>query len=156
MDMDFANEKEMHPYLVSNLFRPVIEEKSELSLLEQKITDVIVCKNGENPRLFFFELKCSSMKNNRIGVGGSRGRGFQVEILAKRPDYFETHLRWILANPTLKTEREFLFLRNQDVSDYLSSGGLGIKQNNIQPRIFEGFRRYNLGELRNEIERFIS
>jgi len=154
--MDFGNEKEMHPYLVNNLFKPIIEDKTDYCLIEQKITDVILCKNGNGPKLFFFELKCFSTNNNRIGIGDGRGMGYQIEILTKRPDYFETNLRWILANPTInESGKIYLFLRNQEILENISGGSIGKKHNNIRLSIFERYDLYNINQLRNQIETFV-
>ena len=155
--MDFVNEEEMHPYLVNSLFEPIIEDKNDYCLIGKKITDVVLCKNGNDPKLFFFELKCFSRRNNRLNIGNGRGKGNQIEILTKRPDYFEINLRWILANPTInESEKIYLFLTNQEILENISGGSIGNKHNNIRLSIFDQYTLYNINQLRDQIETFIN
>src|SRR5262249_25800011 len=68
------------------------------ALRNKKAVDIIICKDSPPPQLFFLEIKFHRDHHGRLGFGGSKGGGFQPEIVGSRPAYFETHLRWILAS----------------------------------------------------------
>ena len=114
----------------------------------QKSTDILICKNGELPDLFFIEIKYYNKSHGRLGFGHQKGAGFQPEVLSKRPDYFEKNMRWILGS---KDSNKYYFLNNSQIAQYISGGEIDYKQNNIQTIIFSDIGGLKRSELSNEL-----
>ena len=133
------------PYLSESQFESRIGElivehvtalrPSIYTLRNKKAVDILVCKDGPKPELFFIEVKYHKAKHGRLGFGHSKGGGFQPEILTVQPNYFESNLRWALASETHHPDK-VLFLSSAVLRQYLSGGVVGEKFNNIQAKIF--------------------
>jgi len=109
----------------------IIPELPEIQVLESKVVaDIIICRNNDNPKLFFLEIKHFSYSNNRIGFGSKGKVTFQPEILLLRPKYFEENMRWIFFN---ENDPSYYVLSNEDCCKYVRGNSIGInKQNNFK------------------------
>src|SRR5688500_4245150 len=67
-------------------------------LTSKKAVDIVLCRQGENPKLFLLEIKYHKIQHGRLGFGHKKGGGFQPEILKSSYHYFENNLRWILGS----------------------------------------------------------
>lgn len=93
----------------------------------------MICKNGPVPHLYFIEVKFHIASNSRLAFGSGKGKGFQPEILLKRPHYFENNLRWVIG--TEESDKIYL-LSNETLIQFIAGGTVGEKFNNIQKRMF--------------------
>jgi hypothetical protein len=92
----------------------------------KKAVDILICRDEPSPALFFIEVKLFRRRHGRLGIGGARGRGFQPEILRRKPSYFETHLRWVIADSSKSTVM-LLFLRTSILTKYMVGGSVEEK-----------------------------
>lgn len=151
--MTFNNEREFENHLRREFFIPVLKGNSEFELFEnKKAVDILICKNGRRPALFFIEVKYHRKSNGRLGFGHAKGNGFQPEILSKNPKYFQSNMRWIHG---IENTTGYLFLNNNEIVKYLNGGGVGIKYNGIKPSIFRDQRLLNKSELKREIKNWL-
>jgi len=109
----------------------IIPEVPEINILDSKVlSDIIICRNCENPKLFFFEIKHFNYSNNRIGFGSKGKVTFQPEILSKRPKFFEKNMRWVFF---MENDPSFYVLSNEDCCKYISGESINLnKQNNFK------------------------
>lgn len=121
-------------------------------LKSDKALDIPICKEGNNPKLFFLELKCHQTSHGRLGIGHGYGGGFQVEVLTIMPDYFNKYLKWLLAYPE-KYPGRYLLFNTSEVKENLSGGNVGNKFNNIKLSVF---RNYTLLEEKELISRLVA
>lgn len=106
----------------------IVSEYPEIQVLESKVVaDIIICRNGGNPKLFFLEIKHLSYKNNRIGFGSPNKVTFQPEILLTRPEYLEENMRWVFFN---ENDPSYYVLSNEDCCKYVAGKNIDIKKNN--------------------------
>jgi len=110
----------------------------------KKGSDILICKNGENPDLFFIEVKYYNKSHGRLGFGHQKGAGFQPELMRKRPSFFETNLRWILGSIN---DDFYYFLSSDEISKYISGNGIDFKQNNFQTKLFQDVKGLTKSEL---------
>ena len=146
--MEFKTESEMG-IAVRKLLEEKVLPKTDGAfqvLKSDKALDIPICKEGDNPKLFFLELKCRQSSHGRLGIGHGYGGGFQVEILKKMPDYFEKYLKWLLAYPEMHPEK-YLLLNTSDVRKNVSGGDVGKKHNNIRPSVFKDYTLLDEDEL---------
>ena len=134
--MKFSNELEMECY-IRGLIKNRITKKNKhiYSLDNKKAVDIIVCRDGKHPALFFLELKYHQKKHGRLGFGHAKGGGFQPEIVSRESAYFEKNLRWVLASEVHKKDG-LLFVNSEIIRKHVSGGKVGKKFNNIQAKIF--------------------
>jgi len=114
----------------------------EIQILESKvIADIIICRNNENPKLFFLEIKHFSYSKNRIGFGSKGKITFQPEILSKRPKHFEDNMRWVF----FKERDPFYYvLNNEDCCRYIMGKSIDInKQNNFKDKLYRETQPFN-------------
>jgi hypothetical protein len=134
-DMVFTNEREFEEYIRSLIETHLTSKNKDIfALINKKAVDIIICKNGQTPHLYFIEAKFHINSHGRLGFGSKKGNGFQPEILLKRPHYFEKNLRWVIG---AEDTDKIYFLTNETLMKYLSGGSLGEKFNNIQKKIFK-------------------
>lgn len=138
----FNSETEFEAYLRELIQSRICSKNPDLQLFKnKKAVDILICRNGKKPKLFFIEVKFHKKSHGRMGFGGTKGSGFQPEIVATEPKYFENNLRWILGyEEDNKTNMQFV--SSGVIRQYLSGGKVGEKHNNIQNKIFkevEGF-----------------
>jgi len=129
-------------------------QPSIYAMRNKKAVDILVCKDGPSPQLFFIEVKYHKANHGRLGFGSGKGGGFQPEILSNQPQYFESNLRWALASETHYPEK-LLFLSSATLRKYLSGGEIGEKFNNIQARIFREQPWLTEQEFINELQRWL-
>ncbi|GLX86965.1 hypothetical protein tloyanaT_32180 [Thalassotalea loyana] len=153
--MEFANESEFESYLRDLIKAQVCSKHDELVLFEnKKAVDILICRNGDRPALFFLEVKFHKNSHGRLGFGSSSGGGFQPEIVSKAPDYFESNLMWLIAGEG-HSDNGVIFVPSSIIRNYLSGGSVGEKFNNIQNRIFSEVTGYNEEDLVNKIESWL-
>lgn len=129
------NEKSFEAFVRKLIEDHVLPHDPELLLMKsKKAVDILICKNGSEPKLFFIEVKFHQQHHGRLGFGSGNGVGFQPEILIRNPDYFDQNMRWIIGDDE-HGDSKFLFLTNTQLSEYLSGGTVGKKFNNIQKRL---------------------
>ena len=136
--MTYTNESDFENYLRTIIKNNIINSNDELILLDNKnLADILICRNGDNPKLFFIEVKLEQESNGRLGFGGKEGSGFQPEILTKRPDYLESNLCWVLFSNDYNEDSNIIMIDSSTlISKYLSGGTVGRKYNGIKKSIF--------------------
>jgi len=133
--MPFSSEREFETYIRNLIHLHITSTNKDIfALTNKKAVDIIICKNGVTPHLYFIEAKFYIDSHGRLGVGSKKGNGFQPEILLKRPDYFESNLRWVVGS---ENTDKIYFLTNETLLNYTSGGVIGEKFNNIQKRLFK-------------------
>lgn len=153
--MEFESEGAFESYLRALIQSRICDKHPELLLFEnKKAVDILICRNGQNPQLFFIEVKYHKNTHGRLGFGSSRGVGFQPEIVSKAPDYFEKNLRWIIAGEGY-SNRGILCVPSSTIRRYLSGGTVDKKFNNIQKKIFEEVSGMDEDALVQEIESWL-
>lgn len=153
--MEFENEGAFEAYLRSLIQMRICDKRPELILFEnKKAVDILICRNGEKPELFFIEVKYHKKSHGRLGFGSSNGVGFQPEIVSKAPDYFESNLRWIIAGEGYSS-KGILFIPSEIIRRYLSGGVVGKKINNIQKKIFQEIEGFDEDVLVQKIESWL-
>ena len=134
--MRYESESKFEAHIRTLIQRHITDlEPSIYALQNKKAVDIIICKDAPQPELFFIEVKYHKSKHGRLGFGGSKGGGFQPEIIGRKPAFFESNLRWALASEDHEAGK-VLFLSSEVLRKYLSGGQLGEKFNNIQSKIF--------------------
>lgn len=134
--MVFVNELELENYIRKLIDKHVTKEFPHIyALKNKKAVDILICRDGEFPDLFFLEVKYHQASHGRLGFGSREGGGFQPEIVMRKPNYFESHLRWIVASAEYP-DQGVLFVPSETIRRYVSGGEIGEKFNNIQERIF--------------------
>lgn len=145
--MQFQTEAQLGQYIRELIAKRITKKNKNIYALEnKKVVDIVICRDGRNPALFFIEVKYHRNAHGRLGFGGEKGGGFQPEVLSIKPNYFERNLRWIMASEEFPN-RGVLFLDSKTVRKYISGGAVGQKFNNIQKRIFsevDGYKREQL------------
>lgn len=76
-----------------------------------------------------------------VALGSGDGSGFQPAALSHRPDYLETHMRWVLGTAD---NQKYYFLSNAQAFRHLSGGAIGEKQNGFNRSVFT--REHGLAE----------
>ena len=128
-------------FLKEDEFRDWVQKELELRLAptqyvvlkSKNVNDIIVCvQRADNAIALFVEVKYLTASKGRLGLGDGNGRGFQPEILTRRPTYFERNVRWLIGSEhglaVLVSSDQ---LRRHAVGSVFKEG----KQNNIQPSI---------------------
>jgi len=140
--MKFNNESEFENHIREIIAKRITSRYPHVYALDnKKAVDVLICRNAPlKPALFFLEVKYHKKSHGRLGFGSKNGGGFQPEIVSKKPDYFETNLRWVIGSEVLDT---FLFVTSDEISKYVAGGEVGNKFNNIQKSIFSELIGYH-------------
>src|SRR3989304_2803171 len=135
--MAFTDESELEKHLRRLIGSKITTKYPNVYALDnKKAVDIVICRDGTAPALFFLEVKLHQESHGRMGIGAGKGGGYQPEIITRHPAYFETHLRWVIVDSREAAEK-YLFVPTNVVSQYLAGTQLGSKQNNIQLRIFK-------------------
>ena len=153
--MQFKTEAELEKYirkLIAN--RITKKNKNIYALKNKKAVDILICRDGRKPMLFFIEVKYHRKAHGRLGFGGGKGGGFQPEIVSRKPRYFEKNLRWIMASEE-HPNTGVLFLDSETVRKHISGGEVGEKFNNIQKRIFSEVTGYKEKQLVTELGKWL-
>jgi hypothetical protein len=138
MSHNFENEKQVEVAVRELIKTQITGQNADVYALEnKKVVDIVICRDGANPKVFFLETKLiRTNPSTRNGIGGSKGTGFQPELLDRQPCYFEQHLRWALAREA-NSGNELALVESSYVRNFLAAGALGAKHNNIQRRILD-------------------
>ncbi len=156
MPMTFTNERGLENHLRHLIATKITARYPHIYTLEnKKAVDIVICRDGDRPAVFFLEVKLFQQKHGRLGIGTRRGIGYQPEIVARNPDYFETHLRWVIVHGGEPTA-SFLFVPTSTVRLYLAGGEIGEKFNNIQLRIFREVTAFDEDTLIDELYKWLS
>jgi len=151
----FQNEGELERHVRNMIATAITAHHPNIYALDnKKAVDIVICRDSPAPALFFLETKLYQSGHGRIHIGTGKGAGYQPEILLKKPDYFETNLRWIIVDGRL-TEPRYVFVTNEIVRRYLAGSGIGDKFNNIQTRIFREVSGINEPSLIQELRTFL-
>lgn len=122
------------------------------ALENKKAVDIVICRDGHSPALFFVEVKFHKAKHGRLGFGSSSGGGFQPEILQRSVRYFERNLRWVLAS---EEHDGYVFVDSTTIRNYIAGGNIGEKFNNIQSRIFKQEALLSQEDFTNALTRWL-
>lgn len=151
--MEFNSEKEFEAYIRNLIAQRIISKNKDLILLEnKKAVDIIICKERPRAELFFIEIKFHIKKHGRLGFGSAKGRGFQPEILNRRPKYFEKNMRWIIS---AEHSEGIYFLTNKEILEYISGNQIGEKFNNIKNSIFASMVGLSERQLIQEMKQWL-
>lgn len=132
--MPFENEKAFEEHIRKLIKENILPLNKDLVLFDnKKAVDILICKNGKKPALFFLEIKYHKRSHGRLSTGHGKGGGFQPEIISKLPIYFEHNMRWILGVEDIEG---YFFLRNSQIKGYVSGGSVGKKFNNFKVKLF--------------------
>lgn len=131
--MTFNSEEDLRVWLLKELRKRL--PATSVVLDSKNVSDVIVCANTRNgPAALFVEVKYLTDRSGRIGIGDWEGKGFQPEILSKRPRYFELYTRWLIA----AEDGWAVLADNETVRAHVSGGAIETgKQTNIKESIFD-------------------
>jgi hypothetical protein len=110
----------------------------------KKAVDILIARNGVNPKLFFIEVKYHKPNHGRLGFGHSKGGGFQPEVLITTTDYFEDNMRWILGE---ENSEKYWFVDNNMIGQYLNGDVVGQKYNGIKIKFFKEVQSVTKEEL---------
>ena len=139
------DEPQFENHIRKDILTKILSDKEDFKLYDfKKAVDVLIAKNGENPKLYFIEIKYHKKSNGRLGFGHGKGGGFQPEMLKDKMDYFEYNLRWILGN--IDSDM-YWFVDNNIIRNYISGGEIGEKYNNIQAKFFREVPAVNKSQL---------
>ena len=130
-DMNFTSERDLECYVRTLIRDHVTSRRKNIYALEsKKVVDIVICRDGKTPGLFFLEIKYYKKRYGRLALGGGVGKGFQPEIVRKKPRYFEKHLRWILATEEYP-EAGILLVDSATIRQFAAGRELAKKHNNI-------------------------
>ena len=133
--MTFKDEKEFEAHVRNLITLNVASPSTNFRLLKANgIADIVICREGIHPAIYFIELKYESRslsgQRNQINVT----EGIQTEILKNRPDYMENHLMWLLGSQ--ECEGGYWFISSKQLSAYITPNSAN---NNIdRETIFRG------------------
>jgi hypothetical protein len=147
----FTSEIEFENHIRRIIKEKIIAISDHLILLENKdVVDIIICNDSESPKLFFIEVKFHKKTNVRIGFGDENGRGFQPEILKRKPRYFDNNMLWIFGQ---EHDPKYYVLNSNRVSEYIAGGSITEQhQNNFQRRLFQSETGLDENEFINNIK----
>ena len=141
MTKEDIKEKNIENRIREIIKNSIICSRNDFTLLDNKdVTDIIICRNINIPKIFFIEVKYYTNKKGRIGFGNPDGSGFQPEVLRKTPKYFENSFIWIFKK---ENDDGYYVLNNNDCLNYISGGSIGEvggKQNNFQVKLFDAIK----------------
>lgn len=133
--MPFENEKLFEEHIRQLISKHILPKDKELIMFQnKKAVDVLLCRNGKKPALYFIEIKYHKRSHGRLSTGHSKGGGFQPEILSRLPVYFEKNMRWVLG---VEDMDGYFLLQNSQLVKHIAGGVIGKKYNNIQMKLFK-------------------
>jgi hypothetical protein len=132
--MVFQNERELELYIRKLITKKILPLDEDLIMIQnKKAVDILICRNGKKPALYFIEIKYHKTNHGRLGTGHGKGGGIQPEILKLQPVYFKKQMRWILGS---EVHNGFWMLDNKELVRYIAGKEIGEKYNNIQKKLF--------------------
>ena len=97
--MTFATEQILESHLRHLIAAQITTNHPHIYALDnKKAVDIVICRDGNPMAVFFIEVKLYQQTHGRLGIGTGAGGGYQPEIIVRNPDYFETHLRWVIVD----------------------------------------------------------
>ena len=84
-----------------------------------------------------------------MAIGGSKGAGFQPQIIKESPKFFEEKMRWILGGEDYLGA---ICVPLSTIKKYLCGNEIGEKHNNIQRKIFNEITLLHEDELVQELK----
>lgn len=133
--MPYENEKLFEEHIRNLISIHILPKDKELIMFQnKKAVDVLLCRNGKKPALYFIEIKYHKRSHGRLSTGHSKGGGFQPEILSRLPVYFEKNMRWVLG---VEDMDGYFLLQNSQLVNHIAGGVIGKKYNNIQMKLFK-------------------
>ena len=133
--MHFESEKLFEEHIRNLIGKHILPKNKELIMFQnKKAVDVLLCRNGKKPALYFIEIKYHKRSHGRLSTGHSKGGGFQPEILSRLPLYFEKNMRWVLGVADMEG---YFLLQNSQLVKHIAGGVIGKKYNNIQMKLFK-------------------
>ena len=135
---------------IRNLLAQEFNEPEFIVLENKTVGDIIICRNGPVPKIFFIEVKYFQLSKGRIGFGNRKGQGIQPEMLSKQPAYLESHVRWLLGSD-YHNENGYWLVTPEIIRNYVAGGSIGQKQNNIQEALFREISPLAKDELVSEL-----
>lgn len=133
----FKSEKKFEEYISHLIKKHISNIRPDIyTLTAKKAVDMVICKDGKYPKLYFLEVKYFNKNKNHAMVffGDRKGSGFQPEVLTKQPDYFKRNLRWVMGS---EGHDGIYFLDMPAVLKHLSGERVGKKQNGFRRSIFD-------------------
>jgi hypothetical protein len=131
--MTFNNEEEYRQWIATELPNHLGQEWT--ILYGKNVSDIVLCLDSDTqPLILFVEVKYHKTSHGRIGFGNAAGKGYQTEILLKRPIYLERYLRWLITDQD--SEQSLLFT-NEDVRNNCAGEIKEGKQNNFTNQLFK-------------------
>ncbi|MBL87749.1 MAG: hypothetical protein CMO82_13985 [Winogradskyella sp.] len=128
------NETKFENHIRQDILTEIITDKEAFKLFNfKKAVDVLIAKNGKDPKLFFIEIKYHKKSHGRLGFGQGKGAGFQPEVLKDKTTYFENNMRWILGH---EDSEQYWFVDNDTIRQYLNGDKVGEKYNGIKIKFF--------------------
>ena len=128
------NETKFENHIRQDILTEIITDKEAFKLFNfKKAVDVLIAKNGKDPKLFFIEIKYHKKSHGRLGFGQGKGAGFQPEVLKDTTTYFENNMRWILGH---EDSEQYWFVDNDTIRQYLNGDKVGEKYNGIKIKFF--------------------
>lgn len=154
--MTFQTEQELEAHLRHIVASEITAQYPYIYALQsKKAVDIVICRDGEHPAIFFVEVKLFKAEHGRLGIGTGGGGGYQPEIVARDPVCFRDQLRWVIVDGR-KAMPSFLFISTSTVRQYLSGGRIGEKFNNIQVKIFSEVPALDESALTLELLKWLS
>lgn len=125
--------------------------ESIYALKYKDVFDIIIC-NDIKGEIYFVETKFYTKKKGRIGFGDKNGRGFQVEILEKKPKYFRNKLIWIFG---IEDDDKYYLVTNKNIKKYFNKINKSAKQNNFKKKVFSEVNGFNKQKLSKYLIKWI-
>ena len=151
---DINSESEFESHIRNLISEKIIKTNSDFHILKnKKAVDMIICsEHNYTHRIFFIKIKYHKNNHGRLGIGSGKGKGFQPEILSKRPLYFENNLRWVIGS---ENSENYFFLNNTELLTFIKDGIIEEKYNNIQKKIFKTSIAHTKEELIEKIKTWL-
>lgn len=148
------NETEFENHIRQDILTEILADRKAFKLFNfKKAVDVLIAKNGNDPKLFFIEIKYHKESHGRLGFGQGKGAGFQPEVLKAKTTYFEDNMRWILGH---EDSEQYWFVDNDTIRQYLNGDKVGEKYNGIKIKFFREVQSFSKLELKKQLELWIS
>lgn len=126
----FTCEMDFERHIRDVLKSKVETHAPEIRILEYKgIADIIVCREGDRPAIFFIELKYAK---DPI----SASKGIQSEVLSTRPTYIDNHMMWLIGSSDKMHVGQYWLLDSAGLREYITNEIDIKKENNISRYIF--------------------
>lgn len=143
--VDILSETQFENHLRYDILPSAIPEDNNHKLFNfKKAVDILIARNGVNPKLFFIEVKYHKPHHGRLGFGHGKGGGFQPEVLITKTDYFEENMRWILGE---ENSEKYWFVDSNMIRQYLNGDVVGEKYNGIKIKFFREVQSLTKEEL---------